>query len=384
MARRLWLPPARIGESRASERRVGPLELFFDLVFVVLVAQLAHHLAAHPTWSGFAWFALLFFIIWSSWLNGTFYHDAHATSDLSIRVFTFAQVIALAMMAGFIGNVPGDGDAGFALAYAVNSVVLAIMWGRTGWHDATHRQGAYPYALAFLVGAVLFAVSALTNGPATYVLWIAAVAVQAAAAVPAVQVLRAEFGTVQVTPSLIERFGTIVILVLGEVVAGAIIALANSPDRTRQVVLVTLLGVIIAIEVWWLYFDLVSQRMRETLTAVAWMYLHIPLIIGIAGAGAGIVTLGEAVGEPLPVAARWLFVGTMGLTLVSVAALTWTIRPAQPGSAADRRVLLALGAAVVLVAGIGLTGLDSVATIAAVVVVLILPMLFSSLVWLRS
>lgn len=383
MARRLWLPPARIAETRALERRVGPLELFFDLVFVVLVAQLAHHLAGHPSWSGFGWFALLFFIVWSSWLNGTFYHDAHATNDLSIRVFTFAQVLALAMMAGFIGDVPGAGDAGFAVAYAANSLILAVMWARTGLHDSAHRQGAYPYAIAFLAGAALFAISALTEGPVTYVLWLVAVGIQAAAAVPAVRVLRAEFGAVMVTPSLIERFGTIVILVLGEVVAGAIIALASAPHRTSQVVTVTLVGVLVAIEMWWLYFDLVSQRMRDTQAAVAWMYLHIPLIIGIAGAGAGILTLGEAVGESLPAAARWLFVGTVALALATLAALTRTIQ--SPSSSRDAaRALWSIGVSVLLVVSIGLTTLDSVAVIVAVAAILLVPIAFSSLVWLRS
>ena len=51
------------------------LELFFDLVFVVVISQLAHRLAEHPSWSGVGWFVLLFYAVWASWLNGTYYHD---------------------------------------------------------------------------------------------------------------------------------------------------------------------------------------------------------------------------------------------------------------------------------------------------------------------
>ncbi|HEX6207322.1 MAG TPA: low temperature requirement protein A, partial [Actinomycetota bacterium] len=72
--RRLWRPPARF-EERAPDRRVTFLELFFDLVFVVIIAQLAHRLAEHPSWSGVGWFVFLFYAVWSSWINGTLYHD---------------------------------------------------------------------------------------------------------------------------------------------------------------------------------------------------------------------------------------------------------------------------------------------------------------------
>ena len=103
---RLWQPPGRF-EDRPTERRISFLELFFDLVFVVVVAQLSHRLAEHPTWEGVGWFVFLFFAVWSSWTNGTLYYDLHGTNDVSVRVFTFAQMLAVAMMGVYIGSVPG-------------------------------------------------------------------------------------------------------------------------------------------------------------------------------------------------------------------------------------------------------------------------------------
>lgn len=104
--RRLWQPPGRY-EDRATDRRVTFLELFFDLVFVVVISQLAHHLAAHPSWSGVGWFVFLFYAVWSSWLNGTLYHDLHTTNDISVRVFTFAQMLAVSVMAVLSGTSRG-------------------------------------------------------------------------------------------------------------------------------------------------------------------------------------------------------------------------------------------------------------------------------------
>jgi low temperature requirement protein LtrA len=82
-ARRFWSPPARFAD-RPADRRVTFLELFFDLVFVVVIAQLAQRLAAHPSWSGVGWFVFLFYAVWSSWINGTLYYDLHGTNDVSV------------------------------------------------------------------------------------------------------------------------------------------------------------------------------------------------------------------------------------------------------------------------------------------------------------
>jgi low temperature requirement protein LtrA len=162
--RRLWQSPGRY-EDRPSDRRVTFLELFFDLVFVAVVSQLAHRLAERPSWAGVGWFVLLFYAVWSSWINGTLYHDLHGTNDVSVRVFTFAQMLAVAVIAVFAGDVPGEGSSGFALAYASNSLLLAILWFRTGLHDPAHRPGSVPYSIAYFVAGAIFAVSIALDGP---------------------------------------------------------------------------------------------------------------------------------------------------------------------------------------------------------------------------
>ena len=60
---------------------VGPLELFYDLAVVVLIAQDAHHLAGHLTWGGLGEFVVLFTLIWIAWANGSLYHELHGHED---------------------------------------------------------------------------------------------------------------------------------------------------------------------------------------------------------------------------------------------------------------------------------------------------------------
>ena len=77
------------------ERKVSWLELFYDLVFVVAIAELAHSLAAHPELKGILTFVFLFLPVWFSWTNGTYYHDIFETYDISIRLFVLLQMLAV-------------------------------------------------------------------------------------------------------------------------------------------------------------------------------------------------------------------------------------------------------------------------------------------------
>ena len=80
----LWQPPRPHGE-QPRERTVGPLELFYDLAVVVLVAQAAHHLAGHLTWRGFGEFAAVFTLVWIAWTNGSLHHELHGHEDARAR-----------------------------------------------------------------------------------------------------------------------------------------------------------------------------------------------------------------------------------------------------------------------------------------------------------
>jgi hypothetical protein len=84
LRRSLWQPPRPHGE-QPRERVVGPLELFYDLATVVLVAQAAGHLAGHLTWRGLGEFAVVFTLVWIAWLNGSLHHELHGHDDARAR-----------------------------------------------------------------------------------------------------------------------------------------------------------------------------------------------------------------------------------------------------------------------------------------------------------
>jgi low temperature requirement protein LtrA len=388
MFRRIWQPPGRY-EDRSPDRRVTFLELFFDLVFVVVIAQLAHRLAEHPSWEGVGWFVFLFYAVWSSWINGTLYHDFHTTDDLSVRVFTFGQMLAVAAMGAFIGDVPGEGSAGFALSYAANVGILVILWFRTGFYDPSHRAASIPYSTAYLLSAALFAVSAAVGTPGRYWLWAAGLVLQVLGIVIALSrwtppESQPGDAVIATSPSLIERMGLFVIIVLGEVVVGAVDGVADLVDRNTGAIVIGMLGVLVAIGLWWIYFDLASHEAPMSRRTQLWLYLHLPLVIAIAAGGAGVLNTVEHASDPLPDDVRWLLAGSLATAILSVALITRTLEIARAQPDTYRTGFILLSGSAVLCLGVGLTDWGAKASLGALAAALLVPIGIGIYVWLRD
>lgn len=118
MTRTIWEPPRlRSDEGESSERRATWLELFFDLVFVVAIAELARYLSHHLSLSGLLEFTILFVPVWWCWIGATFYATRFDTDDLSDRLITFVQMAIIAIMAANIPDGLGSSSVGYSLTY---------------------------------------------------------------------------------------------------------------------------------------------------------------------------------------------------------------------------------------------------------------------------
>lgn len=171
--RRWWQPP-RSARTHPEERRISFLELFYDLVYVVIIAELSHTLAGNISLTGIGSFVFLFIIVWWAWFNGAMYHDMHGNNDIRTRVFTFLQMFTVAAMAVFAHNAMGEGSVGFALAYAAFHLILTWLWWRTGIYDPNHRPLSQPYSLTFLITSILFLISIVIPAPWRFVFWVLA------------------------------------------------------------------------------------------------------------------------------------------------------------------------------------------------------------------
>jgi low temperature requirement protein LtrA len=297
-------------------------------------------------------------------------------------------MLAVAVMAVFIGDIPGDGSTGFALAYAANTFILVILWFRTGLHDPHHRPGSFPYSAGYLVAAVLFVVSVAFDGPVRYWLWAVALVAQVAGWVigmyrwkpPGTQ---AGDSRIPTTPSLIERMGLFVIIVLGEVIVGAVNGMADVHPLEAEGIVIGLLGVVVAIGLWWIYFDLVSYRAPVPRRTQVWLNLHFPLVVAIAAGGAAVLNTVEHAGRPLPDAVRWLLVGSLAAAMLSNALIASTLELRRTQPELYRTAEIALPICALLCLAVGLTDWGAKASLSAMVVLLLAPVAAGTAVWLK-
>jgi low temperature requirement protein LtrA len=313
----LWQAPRAHGEI-LRDRSVSPLELFYDLVVVALVAQAAHHLSHHLTPAGLAEFAVIFAIVWIAWFNGTLHHELHGREDVRARNTFLAQILLLVPLGAFISQAGHAHGQAFAIDSALLFGYLSLLWWRAGRGDtadfaATTRR----YVWSTLVLAVALASSAALPANARLVVW-AILAVLHLLAI--VAVFAAAPSTVAasmtITDALTERFGAFVIIVLGETVTGVVTGLAGDPTRPIALA-VGLLAILVGFGSWWTYFDFGGHsKPRETRSAsLLWM------LGAIAAMGAAMVALVQhaAAGRTSePVA--WILSGGAIVMLVFVAA----------------------------------------------------------------
>lgn len=339
-----------------EERTVSFLELFYDLVFVVLIAQIAHTLADDVTWEGVADFAIVFGLIWIAWLNGSLYHEVHGREDGRSRSYIFIQMLLLVVLAVLAGHAVDEDGQQFAITYAALLAVLTYQWWVVRRHDSPEYSPLttrYIGSLLVLIGVVV--ASAFVGEEIRVVMWAVLVVGWVIGVGAQTRTNRQALGGVRATESMAERFGLFTIIVLGEVVVGVVDGIAET-DRGAEEIITGLLALSIGFGFWWNYFDLVGRRMPRMTSGnfTAWIVTHLPLTASIAAAGAGMVSLIEhATDDHTPSATAWLLSAFSALLLVGIAVLVRTIDYPPDIAAIIPRVITALlvGAAVSLVIG---------------------------------
>ncbi|MBC8075096.1 MAG: low temperature requirement protein A, partial [Chloroflexales bacterium] len=364
------------------ERRASWLELFYDLVFVVVVAEVAHYLAEHVTPVGVLGYALLFLAVWWSWISGTVYTDRFETMDISYRLIVFLQMVPVAAMAIFAHDALGEGGPQFALAYVAARLLIIALWLRAGWHNPSFRPVSNRYAAGFGLSVALFVASVFVEAPLRYLLWGLALTIDLATPLLTVRQQRAL--PPLSSSHLPERFGLFVIIVLGEAIIGVVRGVAEQESFSP---LTGLLGLALVFGLWWVYFDFVARRVpRPGMPQFVWTYLHLPLVMSIAAIGAGVLNV-LTVAEDRSFRPEFLLMaGALALALVAIGLLEMTLRR-DANEPTDHRtsVLLKFGVAALAV-GVGVLGtaLGTNAFLLALLALLLVLMVYGAYVWFHQ
>jgi len=374
LRRLLWQPPRPHGE-QPRERVVGPLELFYDLAVVVLVAQAAHRLAGHLNWRGIGEFAVVFTLVWIAWANGSLHHELHGHEDARARSTFLLQILVLAAMGAFIPQAGGSRGAAFALAAAVLFTVLTVLWLLASRGDRPeYRRASRLFVAGTAATAVVLAGTAFLPAGARMPAWglldvlylagFAAIELSAGSAQTQVPLI--------ITDALTERFGAFIIIVLGETLTGVVAGLSSRPVGALTLA-VGLVAVVVGFGAWWTYFDFAGQRNArpDRPSSVQWMLAHLPLTAAIAAMGAAMVSLVDHAHDGrTPAATAWVLCAGAAIVLGATMLLAATL-PAWDRDRGKYRPL-ARACAVVAVACLGLGAARPAPLILGLVLVLLL------------
>ena len=356
LRRSLWQPPRPHGE-QPRERVVGPLELFYDLAVVVLVAQAAHHLAEHLTWPGLGEFAAVFTLVWIAWANGSLHHELHGHDDARARSTFLLQILLLVAMAAFIPEAGGERGAAFAVSAGVLFAVLAVLWLLAARGDRPqYRRTSMLFVTGTAGCAIALAATALLPASARVLAWgliDAAYLAGFAAVILIVAPTRAAAMTV--TDSLTERFGAFIIIVLGETLTGVVGGLASQPVSALTMA-VGLVAVVVGFGAWWTYFDFAGQRRPrpEPVPTVQWLLGHLPLTAAVAAMGAAMVSLVDHAHDGrTPAATAWVLSAGAAVVLGTTMVVAASLRAWQDKRGLYRPLARTSGVAAVACLGVG-------------------------------
>jgi low temperature requirement protein LtrA len=318
LRRSLWRQPRPHGEP-PRERTVGPLELFYDLSVVVLVAQAAHRLAGHLTWPGLGQFAVIFTLVWIAWANGSLHHELHGHDDARARSTFLLQILMLAAMGAFIPQAGGVRGAAFAVAAGVLFAVLAVLWLLAARGDRPeYRRPSRLFVTGTAACAVLLAGTALLPASARVPAWgLIDVAYLAGFTVVILVSAPAQAAALIVSDALTERFGAFIIIVLGETLTGVVAGLSSEPVSAIALA-VGLVAVVVGFGAWWTYFDFAGQRRPrpERRASLRWVLGHLPLTAAVAAMGAAMLSLVDhAHYSRTPAATAWVLCAGAAIVL---------------------------------------------------------------------
>jgi low temperature requirement protein LtrA len=342
-----WRPPRPHGDT-IIDRRVSPLELLYDLVYVAVIAQAGHHLADHVSLQGLAEFAVIFSLTWMAWTNGSLYLELHGRSDGRTRTYVFVQMGILAILALFAGDAGSRAGPAFAITYAAFLAVMTWLWYTVRRQDVLEHPEFLPdtarYVVAMSASLVVMVATAFLAAEIRLVLWALLVVGWIVLLVVMGRARIGLGGGITPTESLVDRFGTFTIIVLGEVVFGVVTGLSLTEHDVKTIA-TGMVALIVGFGFWWLYFDVVGGRLPkgDGRALANWILSHHPVALSIAAAGAGMVNLLQhAHDTTTPAATAWLLSGAVAVGLFALILTVRALADVVPLAAAYRPLEVAM------------------------------------------
>jgi low temperature requirement protein LtrA len=269
-----------------EDERVTPLELFFDLVFVLALTQCTALMARTPTWEGLLKGLMALAVLWWSWVGYAWLTSVVDPEEGAVRLAMFAAMGAFLVAALCVPGAFASEALLFACAYAAVRAAHIVLFMLASRDDAALRRSVIGLAGSTAVGCGLLLVAAFTAGSVQLGLWGLALVLDMGG-----PFLFGADGWKLVPGHFAERHGAIVIIALGESIVA--IGVGAKAVVDAGVVVGALLGVVVGAALWWVYFDVTAivaarrlalapaGRERNEIARDSYSYLHFPMVAGI-------------------------------------------------------------------------------------------------------
>ncbi|WP_313034154.1 low temperature requirement protein A [Acinetobacter sp.] len=287
------LKPMQPRDVTEQHRVATSLELLFDLIFVVAIAsagqQLHHAIIKNHLMQSLPLYCMVFFALWWSWMNFTWFASAYDNDDTLYRLMTMVQMLgALVIAAGIpLAFQKADFDI-IILGYVIMRTVLILQWLRAAKHDPERRSTIYRYVIGITiiqVGWLFFHFSPIDFTVHFFV--------ALALAEMSIPFTAEKYGKTPWHPHHIaERYSLLTIIVLGESIVASFKAVSDAFKHqviNTELIFMTVGGVMMMFTMWWMYFDrAIHGRLNNHRRVFFWGYGHFFIFIAIASVGAAL------------------------------------------------------------------------------------------------
>jgi low temperature requirement protein LtrA len=362
----------RLSAVMRSEDRVTPLELFFDLVFVLAITQCTALMAAAPTWSGLGKGLLLLALLWWAWVGYAWLTSVVDPEEGVVRFAIFGAMAALLVVALCVPEAFGDLAGLFVGAYAIVRYAQLVLFTVASRDEPALRRSVLGLVVSTSLGIGLLAAGAIAGGSVQVVLWVLALALDMGG-----PYLFGSEGWKLVPGHFAERHGLIVLIALGESIVAIGVGAGSNVDA--GIVVAAVLGTAVAAGLWWLYFDVVALvavrrlshaaegRERNEIARDSFSYLHFPMVAGIVLLALGLKKTLAHVDDPLKLVPAVATLGGTALYLLAHVAFRWRNVHRFNG----QRLLCALALLALIPVAVELPALATLGIIVALLVALI-------------
>jgi low temperature requirement protein LtrA len=275
----------RLGATLREEDRVTPLELFFDLVFVLAITQCTALMSHHPTWDGLIQGLLVLGMLWWAWVGYAWLTSVLDPEEGAVRLVMFGAMAALLLVSLAVPEAFGSLALVFALAYGAVRVAHIGLFMLASPEDDSLRHSVLGLAVSTAVAVVLLAAASLFDGLAQGALWALALFLDMAG-----PYFFGSEGWKLMPEHFAERHGLIVIIALGESIVA--IGVGASGALSFGIGAAAVLGVALSAALWWVYFDIVAivsarrlveaepGRVQNEMARDSYSYIHFLIVAG--------------------------------------------------------------------------------------------------------